>query len=204
MIFWILIASIAAFATLLGLASIIDDNSKSRDIYSRPPGDHPDTWRRRIADFLGDVAIIPFAIGVLSLLVFAVGCLVALSSPENTSDPSCKKELSALSAGRANEFSGSFFLGIGSISGGDYRVITYVEKASDGSMQLLEKRASKSRIFEDAPDGTGWVDCSYRLQTFEGGIVAPWWGTVTTGHYVTGYEFHVPEGSVSTQFEVTP
>lgn len=106
------------------------------------------------------------------------------------------RKLSALSTDTAIE-GHRYFLGRGWLN--ENQVITYVYKQEDGAFRLTRADASGSYIYEDEEDAPYVVIDDYEYFT------NPWISPINMGLSAKDvYMFHIPEGSVLSEYEVTP
>lgn len=202
MFFWIpaVLLGVAALFAIVGVVQTV-----------RSPKDTGYFGNYRVRRFWSDSGGAEWAwvfamIAILPGLVWFGACLTVDEMEQQgwtTKDPSCHRELVALNTGQATEMSGDFFLGTGYVSGGSYAVVTYLQQDSDGGVSLKEQRANDSRIFEDAPAGTGYMECVVDTREYDRSFIYPWEES-RTEYRRTGYEFHVPPGTVVRDFEVAP
>lgn len=113
----------------------------------------------------------------------------------------CHTPLVALGNDRNVSGSGAVFLGTGSFNSSGYQTITYVVQR-DGYKQLKEASAKDARIVE-TDEVEPHLECRPVEETYDPSFIAPW---LDEKVHRTGleYYFHVPEGSVSTEFSVEP
>lgn len=91
---------------------------------------------------------------------------------------------------------GSMFLGSGTINEKQYYF--YYEKEADGAITQHKLLVNCSKIFEDSPDSTGWVELHY-FKTKE-----PYnnWAGCGGEREFDHAEIHVPKGSVVREYKM--
>jgi len=104
-----------------------------------------------------------------------------------------------------SQISGSFFLGFGGVEGSSSTKtkIVYIEVGSDGGATIHDTTVGRSIIYEDVEPGgkpymEDWVSAAWTNTVW-----VPW-----TWHYVVPGEpqhrFHIPKGSILTNYQVNP
>lgn len=134
--------------------------------------------------------------GIVAVLGSAAGigvlALVMEVLPSNTSDQ-YTTPLKAL--GSDSSVSGrSYFLGGGYVEGS--RVLSYIRENDNGSFTADQVKAKYAQVWEDEEENPSFTTVTYYKDY-------PW---VWPGKWKHSYrwEFHVPEGSVSSEIEVKP
>lgn len=189
MIFWITLGAIALVILSAYLADRYDNGLPSYSYYTQ----------NSASNFWGGVAIVSLVVAVLGGVFLIFAGLVGVQE-----DDECETyDLVALNTGSTIHGEASFFLGTGYSTTDEYQTITFVKRNSDGSVQLDERRASRSRIFEDATASTSYMTCLQETRVDERSWFFPWWEDVEYNNTV-GYAFHIPPNSVSHDFEVSP
>lgn len=125
--------------------------------------------------------------GLIFLIIWAI---VAASGVKIDYKDQTSHQLQAL--GNGNGTHGGFFLGSGYTS--DKQVINYIEKLDNNGSRLKRVDASEVTIYEVDEEPT------LITRTYEG---SPWWLAPFDTFSFEKYEFRVPNGTVSDQFEVT-
>lgn len=182
MIFWIVTAFFALLPFITSWA--LADEAK----YT---GDSP------VAKGIGGFFAGAFVGGILWLLVgvFGVGMLAHWGSTTEKTDTKVYT-LTALETG--NQTSGTFFLGSGRLDGTP--VFSYLYQDKNGGYRLDTKRASNSVVYEDDSEKPRLEIDVYT--TTPNPWIAPFLplGETNKGEN----KFYVPEGSVLSNYQVTP
>ena len=141
-------------------------------------------WRFAVVAVLG-----PFVAGFIALIVAFVAH--GLGGSEERVVQTDRADLQALSVG--SDINGQFFLGTGYVNG----ELTFNYIVDEGDYSTLNQvSASKASVWEDEPndpylDYTKW---GYYVD----------WAIPMGVTSVERFDFHIPEGSVSGNYEVSP
>lgn len=143
--------------------------------------------------FFGDDGLYSwFLSGVLMWCLTAVLGVVlwVVTVTAGTTHHSYEVKLRSLGADSSIE-GRSYFLGGGYV--GEKRVLNYIGENGDGSVQLFQADASDSRIFEDSDQASLTVKYSHTEMD---------WLVPFKSDWDFKYEFHIPEGSVLSDYTI--
>lgn len=151
-------------------------------------------WKACTDYYLGygiGLILVPFLGALVGLLVLGIGTLSAPSSYyKHTGDTT----VDLRSMGSGDSVSGrSYFLGGGYVEG--KKVLSYISAESDGASVLRSVNADQSRVYEDTDKPT------VTIKSFDKHI---WWLAPFPTDSTKNYVFHVPKGTVSDSFTMTP
>ena len=161
-------------------------------------------WGRSYHDDLGEILSAVAAIVLVGGLIGLVICgLGVLNQPPGAYQKQASYTLRALVTKSANESnaSGAFFLGFGSLSANseEVRSIAYIQTAKDGGSTLQRIGVKEAVIYEGAgaPRVEEWAHITRNNKIF-----VPWDYTIVLTRDVQ-YRFHIPKGTILTNYEVT-
>lgn len=130
--------------------------------------------------------------GLAWILMLGLLVLVSASMPENHTE---SKTVTLKALGSDSSVSGmSYFLGGGYVEGN--RVLSYIRENDNGSFTADQVKAKHAQVWEDSetdPTMTTYTHSSDR-----------WWLIPVKIKVSSSWEFHIPEGSVNSEFSVTP
>ncbi len=139
---------------------------------------------------------LPWLMPVLVPIIFVLLIAAPLRSGDFTGEANYKiSEAPLVALTTSSEISGSFFLGSGRID--ENQVFSYLRKEPDGAATLQSHLAEDSFVYETS-DVLAHVE--YWTGCYDDGILFPW----TICSRWEDARFYVPEGSVISDYQVTP
>lgn len=103
-----------------------------------------------------------------------------------------------------SQLAGSFFLGFGGVEGSSTTKtkVVYIRTDSDGGNTIHDTTVGRSVIYEDVTDGKPYVE-DWVSTGHTDTVWVPWtWSYTVEGE--PQHRFHIPKGSILSNYEVNP
>lgn len=145
---------------------------------------------------LGVIGILALWVVSSLIVMFSFSGIMNIAIKDFSPDDEYTTDLIALRTGSAvnGQLAGSIFLSAGYIS--EDPTFNFLYETSDNGVKVGQVYAYNSVVYEDEPEAPHYT-------TFEWVKYDPFWAPFSVNQDTT-YAFHVPEGSVVSNYEVKP